>query len=83
MAYTDLVYQHVVDARLEKVFRHTNMFLRDLYSMYLFDASAESNGGRGNFSIALVADALLTGSAVKSRRQYGLRTTMNADLKRP
>lgn len=63
MAYSRIEHSHIQDSTLRKVFNHTDLMLSDLYSNFLYDAPAETNGGRGNFTIALVLACIIDGIA--------------------
>jgi hypothetical protein len=65
MPYSRIDVGHVTDPIRRKVLHHADLLLGDLYSIFLFDPPEDSNGGRGNFTIALVLSCIIDGLATE------------------
>ena len=65
MAFRPIPWQQIADSRLREVFEHAHMYLADVYTMLDAVPPPNSNGGRCNFSAALVLCAVFDGIAVE------------------
>jgi hypothetical protein len=65
MPYSRVPFKDLGDHGIRRVFDHANNYLADVFTMLGANPPPESNGGKCNFSIALVLSCVLDGLATE------------------
>lgn len=65
MAYAPIATEHIRDPEMRRAMRHASDLLADVYTMLNIGPTADTHGGKCNFSIGLVLACLIDGLATE------------------